>query len=755
MALPRESTFLPTIKCSQCGNEVEISMMGEHLCAALATPECRELQVSLSTSTQADKNTVTPPLEAEETFENSYQATRNKYLRTPPPVDTGAANRYLSQGQLTPVSHSSSSRNTSPKTPSRRSGINRRYNDDYAPEIAQDDGQRSPRGYGRRPGGYGGFRSQTPEPESNEEPEPLAKEAPAPTFFQRMGELAGGYGGFGARPVEPSTEPEKPVESEPEPEPPQEAPGFLQRINDLAGSAFDAGRRPSTANKSTFPQRKDSLDHWDPPPELTVSSDNQLKPVRQNGYGGFNNPAAGENASRGMARAETFPRPAYPNDMSGRRPSAAGPQSDMNRRPSAPYQQSNGGDINRRPSMGPDTSRRPPPRTSLIKHRANSSSVDLDKEFGVRNPYHTPTDSMSSGYSSHSEHSNPPMNNGPDRYMERNNSNPVSRPRQQQQPPPMHESNAKQRRDNARPDLRIDPAIQEPQRGPGRFVESPYSASPRDDRYDPAIQPGLGGSRGNHYDSLPKQNGFDRGYGANGSNGRSNDRGYGSGPMPPPPSAPVRQGSRDPLYAPSRGDCKACRMPITGKSISSADGRLTGKYHKACFVCTTCTRPFSSAEFYVHRDRPYCEIHYHKLNGSLCGSCDRGIEGQYAEDEGRVKYHVGCFRCLDCGVSLSDGYFEVDGKSYCERDAWRRIELEAPPVLEPAPEQDHNGGNNYSTPPPPLPNGTAVPPTSNGRPAGRGMAARGTGAGMERGPYGVAPGSRTRLNKRMTRIGMM
>lgn len=404
----------------------------------------------------------------------------------------------------------------------------------------------------------------------------------------------------------------------------------------------------------------------------------------------------------------------------------------MNRRPSAPYQR--GGDIHRRPSMGPDTSRRPPPRTSLIKHNANGSSVDLDKEFGVRNPYHTPTDSMSSGYSTMSEHSTNASSYGSaDRFVERKKSDPTGRSRQ----PPVPESNVAQRQTNARPELRIDPAIQAPQRGPGRFVESPYSASPRDDRYDPAIQHGIA-TGGRH--SPPRQHNYGGAYGANGDR---SDR-YGA-PMPPP-SAPVRQGSRDPLYPPSRGDCKACRMPITGKSISSADGRLTGKYHKACFVCTTCSEPFSSAEFYVHRDQPYCEIHYHKLNGSLCGTCERGIEGQYLEDEVRVKYHVGCFRCLDCGMSLSDGYFEVDGKSYCERDAWRRVEDAggAPPMPE----------SDYSQPP--LPNGQVVPPSSRA-PAGRGMGPR-TGAGMERGPYGVPPGSRgekPRMNKRMTRIGMM
>ncbi|KAM3448441.1 hypothetical protein MY3296_007796 [Beauveria thailandica] len=746
MALPRESAFLPTIKCSQCGHEVEISMMGEHLCNEPTTPE------------------LSPPLDAQATFESTYQATRNKYLRTPPSVDTGAANRYLNQGQLTPVSHSGSSRDTSPKTPRRRSGLNRRYSDDYAPEIAStDEGQRSPRGYGPRPGGYGGFGNQIPEPESTETSDRPAKEALAPTLLQRMGELAGGYGGFGAKPVEvaakpptaPPAAPEKPAEAQLEQAPPVEASGFLKRINDLAGAAFDAGRRPVAPEKATFPSRNDSLEKLDSPADLTAapSTNNEHKPARQNGYGGFNEPVSNVNGTRGIPRAETFPRPTYLNDRSGRRSPGSSPQSDMHRLPSAPLRP--GLDVYRKPSMGPDTSRRPPPRTSLIKQSGSTSSIDLDKEFGVRNPYHTPHDSMSSGYSSRSERSNLSVSNGTDRSMQRNNSEGARRlgqPHQSSMPDKAMDS----RRENLRPELRIDPAIQAPTRGPGRFVESPYSASPRDDRYDPAIQSGIAGSsRGNHHDSSPKQSLSAGGYGAS-SSSSSSTRPYGA-PMPPP----VRLSSRDALHAPSRGDCKACRMPITGKSISSADGRLTGKYHKACFVCTTCTRPFTSAEFYVHRDRPYCEIHYHKLNGSLCGACDRGIEGQYAEDEARVKYHVGCFRCLDCGISLSDGYFEVDGKSYCERDAWRRVESEIPPALALTPSaakhisssttNDNIDNYGQSSNQRPLTPGGTAPPTNTH--ASRGLASRGVGAGMERGPYGVAP--RGILNKRMTRIGMM
>ncbi|KAK4462048.1 hypothetical protein QBC42DRAFT_286944 [Cladorrhinum samala] len=186
----------------------------------------------------------------------------------------------------------------------------------------------------------------------------------------------------------------------------------------------------------------------------------------------------------------------------------------------------------------------------------------------------------------------------------------------------------------------------------------------------------------------------------------------------------------------SRGDCKACGLPIKGKSISSADGRLTGRYHKACFVCSTCREPFSSATFYVLDDKPYCELHYHKLNDSLCGSCGTGIEGQYLEDEAAKKHHVGCFRCGDCGMALRDGYFEVNGRAFCEKDAWGRVQ------------QPWMGGNRGS--PRAGPNGGGY-----GLPGGP----RGPGGPQGYGPHGgsrLGPsGPRPRLEKRMTRMGML
>lgn len=190
---------------------------------------------------------------------------------------------------------------------------------------------------------------------------------------------------------------------------------------------------------------------------------------------------------------------------------------------------------------------------------------------------------------------------------------------------------------------------------------------------------------------------------------------------------------------PTRGNCKACGLPIKGKSVSSADGRLTGRYHKPCFVCSTCREPFSSSTFYVLDDRPYCEQHYHKLNGSLCGSCNRGIEGQYLEDESAVKHHVGCFKCAQCRMALRDGYFEVNGRAYCEKDAWRLVQ------------QPWMAGGGLRPP------GPGNGPDHLGSPGGgrRGHPLSPASPGGMYGGGRMGPGPRPRMEKRMTRLGMM
>jgi hypothetical protein len=137
----------------------------------------------------------------------------------------------------------------------------------------------------------------------------------------------------------------------------------------------------------------------------------------------------------------------------------------------------------------------------------------------------------------------------------------------------------------------------------------------------------------------------------------------------------------------NKGQCRGCSKIIAAnqKSVSSADGRLTGRYHKECFACTTCHNAFATADFYVLRDQPYCAQHYHTLNGSLCGSCGHGIEGQYleatrSEAKGAEKFHPKCFTCVMCRVVLKHDYFAHHGRFFCERDIHR---VASPPNRSP------------------------------------------------------------------------
>lgn len=150
---------------------------------------------------------------------------------------------------------------------------------------------------------------------------------------------------------------------------------------------------------------------------------------------------------------------------------------------------------------------------------------------------------------------------------------------------------------------------------------------------------------------------------------------------PPVPVPAISPPPRSTTPKSRRSRCRGCQEIITGKSVSSADGRLTGRYHKACFVCHVCRAPFQTADFYVLENNPYCAQHYHQLNGSLCAACDHGIEGPCLQTEELVepehssprnqKYHPSCFKCRTCRIVLRGDYFEWDGHVYCERDGRR------------------------------------------------------------------------------------
>ncbi|OKL62945.1 hypothetical protein UA08_01767 [Talaromyces atroroseus] len=237
-----------------------------------------------------------------------------------------------------------------------------------------------------------------------------------------------------------------------------------------------------------------------------------------------------------------------------------------------------------------------------------------------------------------------------------------------------------------------------------------------------------------------------------------------------------QQISRPPTAGGQKRRCRGCGQGIVGKSVSSADGRLTGRYHKACFVCFTCRSPFETSDFYVLDDHPYCAQHYHELNGSVCSTCKKGIEGQYLEtieqstygSGNPQKFHPDCLTCRTCRVVLRGDYFEWNGQVYCERDARRAAAMTPPPGrLRPTmPSSPLAGPPGFPPGPPPQGfrgsprRGPPGSPVSPGGPMPRGPPPPG-GRGMGRPPpprqSGLAPpsGARRYPERRTTKLMMI
>jgi hypothetical protein len=270
------------------------------------------------------------------------------------------------------------------------------------------------------------------------------------------------------------------------------------------------------------------------------------------------------------------------------------------------------------------------------------ANINLDAEFGIGNPYHTPSESQSSNDSGYSQES----------MVSSRSSNPsATASRQRRQPSDTSKfegltSKVQASTTHSMPEESSSGSSPEEEQFPGAILPLSVDRSllSPESPMDPAIQSG-------RLSPVPVRN-----------PARTPES------VSPPKEKPIRRPTT------SKGNCKGCGEAIKGKSVSSADGRLTGRYHKQCFVCKTCSEPFQTATFYVIKDEPYCERHYHKLNGSVCATCNKGIEGQYLESERKQKFHPNCLTCSDCKQTLRHDYFERDGRVYCEFDAFRRAQ---------------------------------------------------------------------------------
>lgn len=129
---------------------------------------------------------------------------------------------------------------------------------------------------------------------------------------------------------------------------------------------------------------------------------------------------------------------------------------------------------------------------------------------------------------------------------------------------------------------------------------------------------------------------------------------------------------------PGLGRCRGCGEDVdknakgSRKAIFSKTGELSGQWHRGCFSCsfTGCEVNFDKhTPCYVLLDNAFCKHHYHLLNGTLCQTCNSGIEGECIENEMRQKWHTDCLKCNRCHGGIRDDYFLINGEIVCEKDA--------------------------------------------------------------------------------------
>lgn len=75
---------------------------------------------------------------------------------------------------------------------------------------------------------------------------------------------------------------------------------------------------------------------------------------------------------------------------------------------------------------------------------------------------------------------------------------------------------------------------------------------------------------------------------------------------------------------------------------------------------------FAGGSFFELEGRPYCELHFHQRQGTICHGCGRPVTGRCITAAGR-RYHPEHFVCAYCLGQLHKGTVRENGdKMYCQ-----------------------------------------------------------------------------------------
>lgn len=111
-------------------------------------------------------------------------------------------------------------------------------------------------------------------------------------------------------------------------------------------------------------------------------------------------------------------------------------------------------------------------------------------------------------------------------------------------------------------------------------------------------------------------------------------------------------------------NCIVCKRPIDGFKVDI----LGGHAHVACHRCKTCGLPLGDIASFEHEDSIYCLEHYQEALSEKCNGCGQSVGNRFVKALG-FAWHRECFVCEACARPFMGGQFHRhEGKAYCRDD---------------------------------------------------------------------------------------
>merc|ERR1712083_506727 len=114
--------------------------------------------------------------------------------------------------------------------------------------------------------------------------------------------------------------------------------------------------------------------------------------------------------------------------------------------------------------------------------------------------------------------------------------------------------------------------------------------------------------------------------------------------------------------------CRECNKAIQDEFVFVVGSSYL---HQECLKCSVCCEELSDSCFSKF-EQFYCKKDFYKMFGPKCGACHLVFdETDQVRSIGKSQFHVDCFSCSKCGVSLDKGMkAAVDqmGNLLCEQD---------------------------------------------------------------------------------------